>query len=278
MCEDPDTGVVGPCDPPVVFDLAVPEDSECSIPYGITLAAFDLPPGHALFPDGGRVLLGFDFNHHRNRPGQNARFLVPLEAMSEGVAFSATQLFFRNFGAPGWLMAADRWDSVCCPMDLPAVFSLPELQAPPEDTGLTVDVTFVAEDPTMRPDDPDFELLRVYAEGTGMNTAGAGGLPMTLTESTLHEEVLKGVVLSRADYVGEDTYLDNWWRIYVPEGTTEIPLPAGVSPFAAGDSVWVTPWGCAFEGPFRYDLFPIEVLLGHKALCSEDSYAAVIAE
>jgi hypothetical protein len=98
----------------------------------------------------------------------------------------------------------------------------------------------------------------------------------SLAETTMTGESLKGVVLSKVDYAMNITYVDSWWRVYMPAGTKNITLPAGESPFASGDYVWITPFGAGFGQPFDYDLFPADILLGPMSQYSEDSWAVIV--
>ena len=152
--------------------------------------------------------------------------------------------------------------------------NLPALEPPPADAGFDVKITFEVEDPTVFPPD----LKRVYATAAGMHlpVAGVHELTYDLTETTLAGEDMKGVVLSRVDYVDTVTYVDPWWRIYAPPGTESISLPVDASPFSSGESVWVTPFGSDLERPFRYDLFPVNAVLGPQRKYSEDSYAVIV--
>jgi hypothetical protein len=109
-----------------------------------------------------------------------------------------------------------------------------------------------------------------------MPQAAANPLTYDLSESTLTGEDLKGVVLSKVDYAAATTWVDPWWRVYVPAGTKNITLPAGESPFASGDYVWITPFGAGFGVPFDYELFPTDVLLGPLSRYSEDSCAVMV--
>ncbi|MFC1654665.1 hypothetical protein ACFL2F_02565 [Myxococcota bacterium] len=283
MC-DLGGGAVGSCTPPEIHEVNVPPDTECSFPYGLGLAALDVPIGNADLPEGGRVFIGFDFNRCPTSKKLTADFLVPVEAMDGSVMLSATQMYFRNllrtdlgpfWEIPGFLTAQDRWTVMPATATLPPFTTMPSLDPLPPDAGLSVDVTFVPVDSTVWPD-PVWQ--RVYARAIGLRMPQAVANPMTydLTETTLTGEALKGVVLSKVDYAAAITWVDPWWRVYVPAGTTNIALPAGDSPFGSGDYVWITPFGAGFGVPFDYNLFPTDVLLGPFSQYSEDSYAVIV--
>ena len=283
MC-DQGGGAIGPCNPPEIHDIPLPPDTECSFPYGVSLTALDVPAGHADIPEGGRVFVGFEFDRCATHQNVGAEHLVPVEALDGTVMLSATQMYFRNlrrtdlgpfWEIPGYLTAQDRWAVMPATATLPPFTTMPSLDSPPPDAGLSVEVVFDPEDPTVWPD-PVWK--RVFAQAIGLTMPQAAANPMTyeLAESALTGEDLKGVLLGKVDYEAAITWVDPWWRVYVPAGTTSITLPAWESPFGSGDCVWVTPFGAGFGQAFDYDLFPTDILLGPMSQYSEDSWAVIV--
>ena len=281
MCNN--AGVIGSCNPPHIEDLAVPPETECSFPYGMVLTTLGFPAGTFLLPDGGEVVVGFSFNYTRVVGEPRSEFLLPdlnptdasIAAMQIFARRPETLLFESDWVVPGELRSSSQSASLVQSLALPPFEDLPALVPPPADSSMSVDVTFVAQDPTMWPNPI---LTRVYATAAGISlpTAGVHELVYNLTESSLSQDMLKGVVLSRVDYAAAATYMDPFWTVYAPAGTTDISLPASVSPFVSGDVVWITPFGSGFGVPFDYDLFPTDVLLGPLSRYSEDSYAVVV--
>jgi hypothetical protein len=267
----------------VIRDLDIPPDFECSFPYGIALATLDFPVGHSRLPEGGRVFIGYDFNrsplHHR----PVSQFLVPFTFMDGGVGLSVTQVFLRNLTRmddgniqpmPGLLAARASAQYPVAYLQLPEMAAPPMLQPPPQDAGFNVKIVFEAEDPTVFP--PVLERVYAVAKQELLPQAGVHQLTYDLTATTLEGEDLVGVVLSRVDYQDTVTWVDPWWRVYAPPGTTSISLPPDASPFTAGENVRVTPFGSDLQEPFNYDLFPVDAVLGPRRVYAEDSYAVVV--
>jgi hypothetical protein len=276
LCPTATPGIYESCAPPRVHELTVPGDAECSLPYGLVLAAMDSPVG--------RVLIGFDFIHKRNYTVSNSKFLVPRSIMTGGVYLSVAQTFVRNFirtdggdlrEVPGFTLSADRWEILTLQLKMPFLLPLPALDPPPDDAGLSTEITFIPEDPTKWPD-PNIERVFATALGPRMPQAGVHEMAFELTESNLAGPDLKGVVLNKVDYAAGLTHVDPWWRVYAPAAAASIVLPESLSPFASGDDVWITPFGASFGVPFDYDGFPPDVLLGPLSRYSEDSWAVIV--
>jgi len=282
MC-DQGGGAIGPCNPRQIHVIPLPPDAECSFPYGLGLTALDVPVGHPEIPEGGRVFAGFEFDRCATHQNSGAEHLVPVEALDGSIMLSATQMYFRNlrrtdlgpfWEMPGHLAAQDRWAVMPATATLPPFTTMPSLDSPPPDAGLSVEVIFDPADPTVWPD-PVWK--RVFAQTIGLTMPQAANpIAYELTESALIGEDLKGVLLGKVDYEAAITWVDPWWRVYVPAGTTNITLPAGESPFGSGDYVWITPFGAGFGQPFDYDLFPTDILLGPMSQYSEDSWAVIV--
>jgi hypothetical protein len=283
MCPTPTPNQYISCDPKDIRDLDVPADYECSFPYGLAAAALDFPPGHTALPEGGRVFVGFNFNRTPLSEQPSPRFLVPnLEANSlQGARINIVQTFMRNIIAlpdgafdmlPGYLGATTLLSSNAAQAQLSDFLPLLSPQNVP-DAGLTVEVTFLAQDPTRFPP----ELTRTYAEAMDILVPQAGihDLPGTVEFVADPNHDLISLVLGKVDRVGRDIVVDHWWRIYIPAATTSITLPAEVSPFITGDEVWVQFQASSFRVPFDFDLFPAEMILRQKAASSADSYALI---
>ena len=283
MCETSTPNIYEPCDPRDIRDLDIPPDFECSYPYGIALATLEFPAGHPRLPEGGRVFIGYDFNrsplHHR----PVSQFLVPFGLMDGSVGLSVTQVFLRNLTRmddgnirpmPGFLAARVASQAPVAHLQLPEMAAPPMLQPPPQDAGFEVKIVFEAEDPTAFP--PVLQRVYAVAKEALLPQAGVHELVYDLTATPLEGEDLVGVVLSRVDYQDTVTWVDPWWRVYAPPGTTSISLPPGASPFASGENVRVTPFGSDLQEPFNYDLFPVDAVLGPRRVYAEDSYAVVV--
>lgn len=285
MCDN--EGIIGSCDPPQIHTMTVPEDTECSFPYGLAMISLDFPAGHAAMPAGGRVGIGFDFNRTPYSSTLDPYFLVPpLDLPSlQGAGLTVTQMFVRKIVAmddmsymilPGQVAVATSLQSAASSAPLPAIFPVP---APDglADAGLEVQVTFVPEDPLVWPD-PVIE--RVYATATALAPPAAGthALPAAASFTASPDADLIGLVLSKVhrDQESGDSLRDPLWRIYARPGTGQIELPAGAGPFASGDEVWLRFWSSGFEVPFDFDLFPTELLLTGQVQDSSDGYALVV--
>ena len=283
MCPTPTPGEYRQCDPRDIRELDVPPDHECSFPYGVALATLDFPVGHPRLPEGGRVFIGYDFNrsplHHRPEP----EFMVPFGIMDESVELSVTQVFLRNLSrmenndlrpVPGRLTARVSSHYPVAGLQLPPLVKIPALQPPPGDAGFDVKVVFEAEDPSVFP--PVLERVYAVAKASFLPQAGVHELAYELNATSLEGEDLVGVVLSRVDYPGALVYVDPWWRVYAPPGTTSISLPPEASPFTSGEFIRLTPFGSDLEKPFNYDLFPVDAVLGPRRAHVEDSWAVVV--
>jgi len=283
LCPTSTPNVYETCDPRDIRDLDVPSDCECSFAYSVALAMLGFPAGHPLLPEGGRVFIGYDFIrsplHHRTE----AEFLVPFGFLDGSVELSVTQIFFRYLvrmedgniqPMPGGLATRVSTHYPVASLQLPPLAKIPALQPPPQDAGLGVKVVFEAEDPTVFP--PVLERVYAVALEALLPQAGVHELTYDLTATVLEGEDLVGVVLSRVDHLDTAIWVDPWWRVYAPPGTTSISLPPDASPFSGGQSVRVTPFGSDLEEPFNYDLFPIDAVLGPRRGHVEDSYEVVV--
>ena len=283
LCPTSTPNIYERCDPRDIRDLDVPPDHECSFPYGVALATLDFPVGHPRLPEGGRVFIGYDFIrsplHHR----PEAEFLVPFGVMDGSVELSVTQVFLRNLTrmenndlrpVPGKLTARVSSRDPVASLQLPPWANIPALQPPPQDAGFDVKVVFEAEDPSVFP--PVLERVYAVAKETLLPVALLHKFTCDLTATTLEGEDMVGVVLSRVDHLDTATWVDPWWRVYAPPGTTSISLPPEASPFSSGESVRVTPFGSDLQEPFNYDLFPVDAILGPRSAYAEDSYAVVV--
>jgi hypothetical protein len=289
-----DTGTLGfykSCDPPRIHNIPVPDDTECSYPYSLSLMTLEFPVGHVSLPDGGRIPIGFDFNRtpdHYHEP----TFLVPsLKSTGlSGTNVTAYQVFLRNkrstidgrnFPVPGKLGVSRTSMSNVGSMYLPGFFQQPTVDPLP-DAGLDVKVFFEAENPTVWPD-PIFERVYAMADGLGDPRPGINDLPGVLTLSGLADGEIIGLVVNRVDrgevWIDEEErekkevfLVDPTWRIYAPKGTTSIILPQ----MSTGDKVWITTWvSSSTGGPLDYDLFLTDQILGRQAAYAEDSYALI---
>lgn len=121
------------------------------------------------------------------------------------------------------------------------------------------------------------------ADGLGDPRLGVNNLPGILTFSGLADGELIGLVVSRVDrgevWIDEEEeekmevfLVDPLWRIYAPKGTMSISLPE----ISTGDKVWITPWVSSIDGPFDYDLFLTNHVLGRQAAYAQDSYALIV--
>jgi hypothetical protein len=143
------------------------------------------------------------------------------------------------------------------------------------DAGFNVMVTFVPDDPVAPCNSVTFE--RAYAVATQMK-AGSAAMPGSVDASDLPAENLVGLSLSQIDRVENAdglkfTVKDTSWRIYAPPGTASISIPAAASPFSTGQEVWLTVYGAAFDRPFDYDLFPLDLVTTRQVVQSEDSFS-----
>jgi hypothetical protein len=254
----------------------------------LSIGALDFPEGHAALPEGGRVIVGFDFNQtpilNEDTPG----VLVPslgLPAL-QGASMTVAQLNMRNvvympddnFGTPpGKLGTAAVTDLVAGSIDL-YPFMAPEALGPQFDAGFDVEVIFMPKDSTVWP----YPVMnRVYAEATRvnspMNALPPPVLPSAITLSNLPDGNLRSVVISGVDRDGDYYgFRDPLWRIYTPASTTIIPFTDDANPFSSGEEVWVSLEKSGFDVPFDYDLFPVDLILRQQAVYSEDSYALIV--
>ncbi len=304
MCEGPgNPPLPEPCqNEPEYCYIALPvsdTETECAVPYGLSVVAADFPEGHARLPDGGRVILGFYFNVSPFSVDMSPKFLVPpLEQMGASRLVAAQRLF-RNIrllpdgryrALSGQFAAAAVSRSNTRSLALPPFLPWGRIEPPPPDTGLDVKITFKAIDPLAASDEQDADcdqlrFDRVYATMARVLPAQTGrhDLPASLEAAGLPDQGLIGLGLSRADrVVGEQTgyeytFLDPWWFVYAPAGASpiSISLPAEANPFSRGDEVLVAPTAAGFSVPYDHDLFPTELIVRRRATQSSDDYAMV---
>jgi hypothetical protein len=285
MCPTSTPNIYESCDPRDIRSLDVPADHECSFPYGLALSALDFPVGHAALPEGGRVLIGFDFNRTPLSQNLSPTFLVPgLEANGlTGAGINIVQLYMRNVttlpdgtydALPGYLGATAYSTSNADEMQLAEFAPLLEQSGIP-DAGFRVKVTFVADNPSVFP--PNLEKTYADARTVTEPTAGTHDLPGSVSVTVDPSQDLVGLLLHKTDRIDNagviDVITDHWWRIYAPPTVTEITLPASADPFGSGDEVWLGLFGAAFRIPFDFDLFNPELVVKRQAAHAKDAYA-----
>jgi hypothetical protein len=285
MCATTTPNIYEPCDPRDIRTLDVPDDHKCSFTYGLSLTALDFPVGHSALPEGGRVLIGFDFNRTPLSENLAPTFLVPQLACNEltRAGINIVQLYMRNVttlpdgtydALPGYLGATAYSTSNAAEMQLANFVSQLESTGIP-DAGFRVKVTFVAENPSVFP--PTLEKTYAYAAGVNEPTAGTHDLPGSVTVTVDPSQEMIGLLLHKTDRVDNsgviDVITDHWWRIYAPTTATTITLPASADPFASGDEVWLGLFGAAFRVPFDFDLFNPDLVVKRQASHTRDAYA-----
>jgi hypothetical protein len=273
------------CDPKDIRDLNVPADHECSFPYGLALTALDFPPGHSALPEGGRVLIGYNFNRTPVSEQLSPKFLVPNLADNglTGATINTVQLFMRNITTlpdgtldclPGYLSTTVSATSNAAELQL-ADFT--PLLDPPNmpDAGLTVKVTFVTDNPSQFP--PDLQKTHAEVQDIPAPTAGTHDLSVSVTFTVDPSHALIGLLLHKTDRLPDTgkQIVDRWWRIFAPPSTTSITLPASANPFASGDEVWLELFGASFDVPFDFDLFNPKLITKKQATHTKDSYALI---
>jgi hypothetical protein len=258
--------------------------------FGLALTSLDFPVGHATIPEGGRVLIGFDFNRTPMIRTAQPRFLVPSLELAPlvGATVSATQLFFRNIITRpdmSYELLPGRTGVSSSSNSNVATLSLPEFFPPPspgglEDAGLDIDVSFLPDDPLADCGSVTFDQIYAVADYMLPPSSGAHDLPGSTSDSALQNRSLRGLVLGRVDRVmdGEEEQIlvDNWWRIYAPAGSADMELPSQVSPFSSGEEVRMTLWGSEFSVPFDFDLFPFNQILRGQSSEVEDGWQLVV--
>jgi|GEM_PF-3434750 len=262
-----------------------PQEVECAYSYGVGLMALDFPEGHAKLPDGGRVVVGFDF-HRTPLTGPTAlRFFVPDLQSTGGAAVSAVQLLVRYIATmpDGSYATMTGHLGASAGSDNPVTFlELPPLLPPPDpgqlpDAGFEVKIGLVPEDPLANCQSASFE--KIYAVATAMLEPSISQvLPAAPEETGLSQSGLKGLLLGLAvrDSAEDAAYVDPLWRIYAPATTTTFELPAGASPFTAGQEVWLQFRGGGFTVPFDYDLFPNKMILQELEISTDDTWALIV--
>lgn len=266
------------CDPRDIRDLGVPADFECSFGYSLAVASLDFPEGSAELPEGGRVVLGYDFNRALFADFSMPSFLIPP---FKNAVLNVSQCYLRNTDysdqgyemLPGKACAANKSNSrVASPalqpfLPLPASGSL-------VDAGIDTRVVFIAADPTQWPP----LLLRTYSKAKELNEPEhhLHNLPEEITGPSVPGSEVLGIVLSLVDRDYRNVYKDPLWRIYASAEMDRVEIPAELSPFESGDEVWVTLQALDFSAPFDYDLFPFKKLTTEHTRFSEDSYPLIV--
>lgn len=269
-----------PCDPRRFHDLPVdPSTTECRLPYGLAVTTLDFPAGSGFMPDGGRALIGFNYNFTSVSRNASPVFLLPdpQNPALAGAQMSAAQVLVRSLNqlsdgsytqSPGYLSARGTAALGAASLPLPPLLTLPALDTS-LDAGLSALVMFAVTDPTVFPP----EILRAYALLSQL-LAPTAALPSPLAPTWPAGHHLTGVVFSRVNRLGqgeaEDAVLDPLWRVYAPPGSATLAPPAARSPFAPGDEVWAAPFAAIFAGDFDYDIFdPARLGRGMRQQASE---------
>ena len=268
---------------PVLCDITVdPQSTECAWSYGLNLVALEFPEGHAKLPDGGRVLIGFNFNRTPTTTDANPKYLVPPLSATGGAAVGVVQLLVRYISTmpdgsyvsmTGHMGASARRDNSVSILELPP-FMTPVDPGQLPDAGFEIKVNIVPVDPFA--ECASVVAEKTYAVATGMIEPQAShALPNSPSETGLTGAGLKGLLLTRVDWDQAEgaAYQDPMWRVYAPAGTTTFALPQAQSPFAAGHEVWLQFWGGSFDTPFDYDLFPTDMILKQQTVSAEDGWA-----
>jgi len=290
-CDDDGNGIPETCvdanhDPaPIFCDVSVdPSSTDCSYPFGLSLAAIDVPPGHNLLPGGGRLPIGFDFNRTPHSYNQQPVFLAPpREGALAGTNLSVVQLLFRNlvthddmsyFLLPGHFGASASSSGAVASLALPPFLGPPAADTAAE-AGFEVAVHFVPDDPLADCDTVTFE--KVYALAKKMHPPQAGqNPPQPLAEQSQQDAALHGLLLSFVDRPAPgdkvDLLMDPAWRVYAPPGVSQFELPQSPWPFSSGQEILLTFWAGAFGSDLDYDLFPPQRILTGETAESEDGW------
>jgi hypothetical protein len=272
-----------PCDPRRFHDLPVdPKTAECRIPYGLSIATLDFPPQSPFLPDGGRALIGFNYNFTSVSRDAAPTFFMPdpQNPLLAGARISTAQVMVRNLSqfpdgsysqCPGYASTRASAAIGASSIALPPLLPVPAL-APALDSGLTADVLFSVVDPTVFPP----QILRAYAIFSRLlPPATALSLPLSPTWPAGHH--LTGVLFSRVNRIGEnaaeDAVLDPLWRVYAPADAASLAPPAARSPFAPGVEVWAAPFAAIYAGGFDFDIFDPERLRKGMSQQAADGYA-----
>ena len=296
LCDTPSPGVYESCNPQRIHDLMLPDDTECSYNIGLTLAGLEFSEGHSELPEGGLVIVGFDF-HRTTDHNRKPRFFIPSFQANdlEGASLVISQSYLRNAKSipdgrcqsiPGQLAVTSALGSIPETLTMPDFLPMPAQSSVP-DAGLEVTVVFIPEDPSVWPN-PVLERTYSVAEKMSDQLSSANELPETLLLSISPESELTGLVLSKVDraYLDIDDSRWDWdqplvitdplWRIYAPAGTTSIHLQPEFSPFSSADEVWVMPSASSFATPFEYDLLLDDQIIWQQTSYSQDSYATIV--
>lgn len=292
MCDADSDGLPESCDPQVFCDITLsPDEVGCAYAFGLALAALDFAPGSQAVPEGGRAIIGFDFNRTPFAYNQNPKFLVPpLDTPSlSGASLNMTQLFVRNLVTlpdmsydllPGRLGSSASSGSQVSSLQMPALQTPPDYQALP-DAGMKIAVHFVPDDQYAGCASVTFDQIYALAKQMLEPAAGSQNFSTSLSEANLSTSGVRGIVLSRVDRLvdsdnNQQILSDDWWRVYAPTGTASFDLPAAASPFASGSEVRMTLWGSNFKVPFDFDLFPVDKLLTGQISESEDGWQLMV--
>jgi len=286
------SGLPESCDPKVTCDIPITSaDTECAFSFGLALAALDFPIGHATFPEGGRAVVGFNFNRTPFAYDGEPKFLIPsLDVpVLNGASIAMTQLFLRNIVAgadlsyelmPGKIGVWAASSSNVASLNLPGFLSPPAPSGLPE-AGLEISVSFIAEDPYAGCGSVVFDKIYAIAKGLLAPQSGSHDFPASTSESDMQNDALLGLSLQRVDRIivdeKEQVLSDSLWRIYAPSGTTSITLPSGAgNPFSSGNQVRLSFWGSDFATPFDFNLFPTNMILYGQISEASDGWDLVV--
>ncbi|HUU04030.1 MAG TPA: hypothetical protein VM425_21515 [Myxococcota bacterium] len=290
-CDENADGLPESCDPKVFCDVPITaDDVECAFAFGLALTALDFAPGSQAVPEGGRAIIGFDFNRTPFAYQREPKFLVPpLDSPAlSGASLNMTQLFLRNMVTrpdmsyellPGRLGSSATSSSQVTVLQMPALLTPPVLDALP-DAGMDITVHFVPNDALAGCASVTFDQIYALAQQMLAPAAGTHDFSTNLSEADLSTSAVRGIVLGKVDRVvdgdKEQILSDDWWRVYAPSGTTTFDLPAAASPFSSGSEIRVTLWGSQFRAPFDFDLFPVARLLAGQVSEVEDGWQLMV--
>jgi len=290
-CDENSDGLPESCDPQVFCDVPITaDDVECSFAFGLALAALDFAPGSQSVPEGGRAIIGFDFNRTPYSYQREPKFLVPPlgSPALAGASVNMTQLFVRNLVTkpdmsyellPGRLGSSAISSTQVPVLQMPALLTPPERDALP-DAGMDITVHFVPNDALAGCSSVTFDQIYALAQQMLIPAAGSQDFSTHLSEANLATSAVRGIILGKVDRVvdgdKEQSLSDGWWRVYAPAGTTTFDLPAALSPFSSGSEIRVTLWGSKFRAPFDFDLFPVTRLLTGQISEVEDGWQLIV--
>ncbi len=285
-----DDGRPQQCDPPQQCQVDTPANTSCAIPYGLALVTADVPSGHRFFSEGGRMILGFQFNISPLSSDTSPSFLIPSMEVMGATQLGAVQKYFRNIF---WLpdktyqvlagstsasrVSKDDVSSIVLP-DFPFFSTLTAEQI---DAGLEVEVWFEPKDPTAPCQ--SMEYKRTWATANSMLEPGAQHnlLSPDLVIEGLPAENLAVIQIAKVDRVDPDqdgkidSLLDNQWLVFVPPASTTVTLPMDNSPFSSGDEIRLRIKNASTGAPYDHDLFPAGLILRGQTAMTSDAYELI---